>query len=59
MITLPEGHEWEENYCDSGHGVDYMWTCRKCGAGFYVNIDQTTETTEYIPSDDVDCDDEY
>lgn len=59
MSNLPAGHKWEENYCDSGHGIDYMWSCSACGATFYVNIDQNVETNEFIPGDEFDCGDEY
>lgn len=49
-IALPEGHVWKEVYVDSGVGVEYQWECR-CGAMFYVCIDQDDITTQYEDGD--------
>lgn len=46
-MRLPKGHKWEESPCDTGCGVDYLWTCARCNATFYVNVDQGDVTTEY------------
>lgn len=55
-FTLPEGHEWKEVQVDSGCGIDYQWDCEKCGASFYVNIDQDTTNTEFTEGDSDACD---
>jgi|HubBroStandDraft_6_1064221.scaffolds.fasta_scaffold56092_4 hypothetical protein len=51
-FELPEGHDWQEVDCDSGVGVDYCFECAKCGAEFYVNIDQGEVTTEFTPGNE-------